>query len=61
MGNGCCLDVRIEIEECLYAQSQLRFDLLAATFQHVHRYVRLVAVLQRHRSLAYRQNFIGRQ
>ena len=47
------LDLRIEVEERVDAQPQLRLDLLAAAFQHMHRDVSLVAVLQRYGRLAH--------
>src|SRR5438270_1018179 len=40
------LDLRIEIEERVQAHLELRLNLLATAFQHMHRHMRLVAVLQ---------------
>ena len=40
------LNLRIKIEERIQAQLQLRLDRLPAALQHMHRHLRLIAVLQ---------------
>ncbi len=44
------LDLRVEVEECLNRELQLRLNLFPAAFQDVHGDLRLVAILQLHRS-----------
>ncbi len=51
----------IKIEKGVDAMPQLGLDLFAAAFQHMHRYMRFIAVLQCHRSFAYRRNLVRRQ
>jgi hypothetical protein len=55
------LSFRIEVEERFDAEPQLRLDLLAAAFEHMHRHPGLIAVLQLHRSFAHACQFIRRQ
>src|SRR5579875_1162323 len=55
------LDLRVEVEEGVEAHAQLRLDLLAAAFEHVHGYMRFVAVLEFDASFADRCDFIRRQ
>ena len=56
---GPGLNLRVKIEECFEAQPKLRLDLFPAALEHMHRDPRLIAVLQCHRSVAYRRNLIG--
>ncbi len=55
------LDLRIKVEEGLNAVAQLRLNTLPAAFQDVHRHLRLVTVLQRHRGRLHTRHLIGGQ
>ena len=39
------LNLRVEVEERVQAHTQLRLNLFAAAFQHMHRHMSLVAIL----------------
>jgi len=52
------LNLRVEVKERVEAPQQLRLNLFATPFQHMHRHMSLVAVLQRDRRLAHRRYLV---
>ena len=55
------LDLGVEVEEGFDALAQLVFDLFPASLQHVHGYVRLFSVLERHQGVAHFDRLLGRK
>jgi hypothetical protein len=55
------LDLGVEVEEGVDTQLQLRLNLFPAALEHVHRAVRLIAVLQGKCCVAHRRQLLGRQ
>lgn len=55
------LNFRIKFEEGIDAVPQLGFDFLPRTLQDVHRYPRLMPILQRHGRVAHCRDFLRRK
>ena len=54
------LNLRIEVEEGVQTHAQLRLNLFPAAFEHMHRDVRLIAVLQLYGRIAHCCNLVRR-
>ena len=52
------LNFRVEVKKSIEARLELLLDLLLAAFEHVHRDVRLVAIVQFQGCVAHLGNFI---